>query len=75
MMQTSQTERSATESYGFVMILKANGMVGHAGGVPGYTAFFDFDPKTRLGVIVLSNGLGVQANTTLQRIVQARTGN
>jgi hypothetical protein len=43
--------------------------------VPGYAAFFDSDPKTRLGVIVLSNGLGVQANTTLQKLVQARTGN
>lgn len=75
MMQTSQTERSATESYGFGMILKANGVVGHSGGVPGYTAFFDFDPRTRLGVIVLSNGLGAQANSTLQEIVRVRTGN
>jgi CubicO group peptidase (beta-lactamase class C family) len=75
MMQTAQTERSASESYGFGIILKASGAVGHGGANIGYTAFFDFDPKTRLGVIVLSNGLGVVANTTMQELMRVRRGN
>jgi serine-type D-Ala-D-Ala carboxypeptidase/endopeptidase len=34
---------------------EANGLIWHSGGTPGYRSFMGFDPKRRIGVVVLSN--------------------
>lgn len=73
MMESPQTPGMG--EYGFGIQIKPTGFLGHGGGVSGYTAAFDFDPKTRLGVIVLSNGLAVLGSPLLQQIVQLRAGN
>ncbi|MEP6834133.1 MAG: serine hydrolase domain-containing protein [Gemmatimonas sp.] len=76
MMETKQTPEAGVEGYGFGVQISQQGIVGHGGSVAGYTAQFDFDPATKIGVIVLSNGRigngsGLQL---LQALVQEMRG-
>lgn len=56
MMETKQTPEAGVAGYGFGVQISEQGFRGHSGGVAGYTAQFNFDPATKIGVIVLSNG-------------------
>lgn len=56
MMETKQTTNPGVVGYGFGVQISDQGFLGHGGAVAGYTAEFDFDPATKIGVIVLSNG-------------------
>lgn len=56
MMETKQTPEPGVAGYGFGVQISQEGFLGHGGSVAGYTAQFDFDPATKIGVIVLSNG-------------------
>jgi CubicO group peptidase (beta-lactamase class C family) len=76
MMETKQTPEPGVAGYGFGVQISQQRFLGHGGSVAGYTAQFDFDPATKIGVIVLSigrngNGSGPQF---LQALVQEMRG-
>jgi CubicO group peptidase (beta-lactamase class C family) len=60
-MLTRQTP-PGSGGYGLGVTLGQNGHAGHGGSVAGYTAAFEFDPASRIGVIMLSNGRAANAN-------------
>jgi CubicO group peptidase (beta-lactamase class C family) len=71
-MLTIQTPEDTTRGYGLGLSIRTadNGvrLVGHGGSVAGYNAHMVFDPKTKIGVILLRNyGRG---NTNLGRAAQ-----
>jgi CubicO group peptidase (beta-lactamase class C family) len=76
MMETRQTPEPGAAGYGFGVQISQEGFLGHGGSVAGYTAQFDFDPATKLGVIVLSNGRAGNGSGSqlLQALVQEARG-
>jgi CubicO group peptidase (beta-lactamase class C family) len=81
-MLTKQTPEAGASGYGFGLQIGAKEgaptVVGHGGSVAGYTAHLSFDPRTKIGVILLRNyGSGATnlaaAATQLVRALVAET--